>query len=71
LTNSDSEHTGQRTLIPQSGLFDSTMIMVSILVERPVESFAGIVLTALGLPAYYFWKRKANPADPSRDGGRR
>jgi hypothetical protein len=47
------------------------MIMVSILVERPVESFAGIVLTALGLPAYYFWKRKANPADPSRDGGRR
>jgi len=38
--------------------------MVSILVERPLESFAGIALTAIGLPAYFFWKRRAKTAVP-------
>ena len=64
MTNNELAPTDRRILVRQLGRFDSTMIMVSILLERPVESFAGIALTAVGLPAYFFWKRKAHPSDP-------
>ena len=51
-------------VVPAVFILASAGVMLSILIERPVESFAGIALTALGLPAYFFWKRKAGPSEP-------
>jgi basic amino acid/polyamine antiporter, APA family len=33
-------------------------LVVNTLVERPVESIAGLLLMAAGLPAYAYWRRK-------------
>jgi len=38
-------------------------ILLNTLLERPVESIAGILLTAVGIPAYYYWKR--NQPEPA------
>jgi len=32
--------------------------VVSTLVKRPTESLLGLGLMALGLPFYYYWKRR-------------
>jgi APA family basic amino acid/polyamine antiporter len=32
--------------------------VITTLVERPAESWAGLAFLALGIPVYYFWKRK-------------
>jgi basic amino acid/polyamine antiporter, APA family len=32
--------------------------VVTTLVERPAESWAGLAFLALGIPVYYYWKRK-------------
>jgi hypothetical protein len=31
--------------------------VMNTLVERPVQSLAGLGLVLLGLPAYWYWKR--------------
>jgi APA family basic amino acid/polyamine antiporter len=36
----------------------SLAIVVNTLFERPLESMAGVGLTLIGIPAYYYWKRK-------------
>lgn len=36
----------------------STGILVNTLLEKPAEALAGIGLTLIGIPVYYFWKRK-------------
>ena len=36
----------------------SVWFVVNTLVERPSESWAGLAFLALGVPVYYFWKRK-------------
>lgn len=36
----------------------SSGILINTLLEKPVEAIAGIGLTLIGLPVYYFWKRK-------------
>ena len=33
-------------------------LVVNTLLERPVESIAGLLLMAAGLPAYAYWRRK-------------
>jgi len=33
--------------------------VINTVTERPVESIWGILLVALGLPAYWWWRRKA------------
>lgn len=38
----------------------TSAFVVSTLVERPVQSLWGILLVALGLPAYAWWRRKAS-----------
>jgi APA family basic amino acid/polyamine antiporter len=36
--------------------------VVTTLVERPAESWAGLAFLALGIPVYYYWKRKNSTA---------
>ena len=50
---------------------------LNTLLERPVESLAGLGLLALGLPAYWYWGRRGSelplanaPADKPADSGR-
>jgi len=38
----------------------TSAFVVSTLVERPVQSLWGVLLVALGLPAYAWWRRKAS-----------
>lgn len=37
----------------------STGILINTLFEKPVESLAGLGITVLGIPVYYYWKRKS------------
>jgi len=36
----------------------SCLIIVNTLIEKPWESVAGLACTILGIPVYYYWKRK-------------
>ncbi len=45
-------------LVPVLFILASLGILLSSLVEDPVESLAGLGLLATGLPAYYFWRRR-------------
>jgi APA family basic amino acid/polyamine antiporter len=36
----------------------SSGILINTLLEKPVESLAGIGLTLIGVPLYYYWRRK-------------
>jgi hypothetical protein len=31
---------------------------VNTLVEKPLESFLGLLIVAMGIPAYLWWRRK-------------
>jgi len=46
-------------VIPIIFIIASSGILLNILIEKPVESLAGLGFTALGIPVYYFWKRKS------------
>lgn len=48
-------------VVPTVFIIASAGILLNTLVAKPVESLSGIVLTALGIPAYFLWKRKARP----------
>jgi APA family basic amino acid/polyamine antiporter len=48
-------------LVPAVFVLGSGLLVFNTLVERPVESIAGLGLVALGLPAYWYWTRM-NPA---------
>jgi len=37
----------------------SVGILVNTVIEKPVESLAGVALVLLGIPVYYYWKNKA------------
>ncbi|MBN1225213.1 MAG: amino acid permease [Candidatus Aminicenantes bacterium] len=39
-------------------------ILINTLIEKPVASLAGLGFTALGIPVYYYWKRKKSREDP-------
>jgi hypothetical protein len=45
-------------------VFIITMIvlLINTLFSKPVESFAGVAIIALGLPAYIYWKRRGGSA---------
>lgn len=36
----------------------STLFVCYTMIEKPAESFAGLGFLALGIPVYYFWKKK-------------
>ena len=45
-------------LVPLFFALAILLIMINTLIERPVESVTGVVFILLGLPVYYYWKRK-------------
>lgn len=44
--------------LPVIFIFALIILLVNTLVSKPVESFAGIGIIALGFPAYLYWKKK-------------
>jgi APA family basic amino acid/polyamine antiporter len=44
-------------VVPMLFIAGSAAFVLNTLVERPVESLAGLGLLALGLPAYWYWSR--------------
>ncbi len=49
--------------IPALFIIACTGILINTFIEKTVESAAGIVLVLLGIPVYYYWKRKASTSD--------
>lgn len=45
-------------LVPAVFVFSTGVLLLNTLLERPVESLSGLILVALGLPAYWYWNRK-------------
>lgn len=37
----------------------SAWIMITVLINRPMESTIGLIIVGLGVPFYYYWKRKS------------
>lgn len=46
-------------VVPAIFIIASSGILLNTLIEKPVEALAGILFTALGIPVYYYWKRKS------------
>jgi APA family basic amino acid/polyamine antiporter len=49
-------------VVPIVFIAGSAAFVLNTLVERPIESLAGLGLLALGLPVYWHWRRTATPA---------
>jgi APA family basic amino acid/polyamine antiporter len=45
--------------VPGAFVLGSLAVVCNTLMERPFESLAGLGLLALGLPAYFYWRRSA------------
>lgn len=45
-------------VIPIVFIVASLGILLNTLIEKPVESLAGVGLTAIGIPVYFFWRKK-------------
>jgi len=45
-------------VVPALFILASIGILLNTLLEKPAGALAGIILTALGIPVYYHWKRK-------------
>ncbi len=45
--------------IPIIFIIASSGILINALIEKPVESLAGIGITILDIPVYYFWKKRS------------
>ena len=50
-------------LVPGFFLASLAVVAISSLVERPLESFSGLGILALGVPVYAYWNRRNSPAD--------
>ncbi len=50
---------------PAIFILSTGVLVISTLIERPVESIAGLGLLVLGIPAYFYWKRTGAGANPS------
>jgi basic amino acid/polyamine antiporter, APA family len=46
-------------LVPVLFIGSSLLLVANTLVEKPVESLFGVLILALGVPAYAFWRRTA------------
>jgi APA family basic amino acid/polyamine antiporter len=45
-------------VVPIVFIAGSTAFVLNTLVERPVQSIAGLGLLVLGLPVYWYWQRE-------------
>lgn len=54
--------------VPAIFIIASTGILLNTLIEKPVEALAGLLLTLLGIPAYFYWKRRGKK-DKTKIGG--
>ena len=45
-------------IVPLVFVLGSSWLVVNTLLERPIESLAGLLLMAAGVPAYVYWRRK-------------
>jgi APA family basic amino acid/polyamine antiporter len=45
--------------VPVAFLGSSILLLGNTLQSSPVESIAGLAILALGLPAYWYWRRQA------------
>ncbi|MCK4431373.1 MAG: amino acid permease, partial [Candidatus Aminicenantes bacterium] len=45
-------------VIPIVFIIASFSILLNTLIEKPVESLAGLGFTIIGIPVYYLWKKK-------------
>jgi len=48
-------------VVPALYVLASLWILINTLLERPVESLTGMGIVALGIPVYFYWKKKATP----------
>ena len=51
--------------VPLIFILASAGILINTFIEKPVESFAGVFLTLLGIPVYWLWSRRAKSAPQS------
>ena len=49
-------------IVPGLFVAGSALLVVNTLAERPVESLLGLGLVAMGLPAYWYWRRQPTEA---------
>jgi APA family basic amino acid/polyamine antiporter len=45
-------------VVPAFFLISLIAIAITALIERPLQSFSGLGVLALGIPAYYYWRRR-------------
>jgi basic amino acid/polyamine antiporter, APA family len=45
-------------LVPAAFVLSGLVLAVNTVSQRPRQSLAGLVLLLLGLPAYFYWKRR-------------
>jgi APA family basic amino acid/polyamine antiporter len=45
--------------VPIAFVLASIWFLVNTLIEKPAEAGLGVLMVALGVPVFYFWKRKA------------
>jgi APA family basic amino acid/polyamine antiporter len=45
-------------IVPIVFIVASSGLLLNTLFRKPVEALAGVALTIIGIPVYYFWKRK-------------
>jgi APA family basic amino acid/polyamine antiporter len=48
--------------LPALYVFATAFICVDLLIKKPVYTWPGLIIVALGVPVYYAWRRKARPA---------
>jgi APA family basic amino acid/polyamine antiporter len=45
-------------ILPTMFIISLLLLLINTLVNKPVESLAGLGMVALGIPAYFYWRRK-------------
>ena len=45
--------------VPIAFVLASTWFLVNTLIEKPIEAGLGVLMVALGVPVFFFWRRKA------------
>ncbi|MBD3414387.1 MAG: amino acid permease [Candidatus Aminicenantes bacterium] len=54
-------------VVPILFILFSMGILINTLIEKPVESMAGIILTLIGIPVYFYWKGKSKFEKGNKD----